>query len=32
MNKKKLEKLVKKIFLSHGLTNKHAVIVSNNII
>ena len=32
MNKKKLGKLVKKIFLTHGLTNKHALIVSNSII
>jgi len=32
MNKKKLTKLVKKIFLNHGLTNKHALISSNTII
>ena len=32
MNKKKLVKLVKKIFLNHGLTNNHALITSNFIV
>ena len=32
MNKKKLNKLVIKIFLKHGLTNKHALIASNSIV
>ena len=32
MNKKNLNKIVKKIFLNHGLTNQHAIIASNYII
>ena len=32
MNKKELNKLVTKIFLKHGLTNKHALIASNSIV
>ena len=32
MNKKKLNKLIKKIFLNHGLSNKHALIASKSLI